>query len=1341
MYGMVVKRRRQRKMRRACVNVRRCALALLAGFVAVTFPADRLTGQNPPPDEPAGEVETLDRTVPGIRTGGDFDADRRLLNFVIEAGRTADRGDHARAVDALEQVLVRKPELMDVRPKWSTTAFPDQSWQGHQTLERTIWGMLHARPETLEFYRQRADGDALAELNDPERRSPGSAGEVVRRFFATSHGEPAASRLAHHLFDRGEYSSAARLLERVLTEIPETATSRGSLLLRLAACQARMGDAIAARETLDQAVNRADARLSRRSVALLERDLDRFAGRIAAEEPLEAWRIPLGNSSRTGRMADVPDVQSPDELTESFVVGFDARLTWKPGKFGTSRNTASQTESFESKLNVDAGDSEIRHIQSWREFGWRPTGGLLFDDGRIFFKGGERIYCCDADDGRLLWMGLRTSFPFDPLSFAYAQSGTTPPDERRPASIEEVQKFGDLVQSSMSTHNGVVYNLEGEFAGYDAAPRTVVATPTAQQVFGVRGVNLSALRREKRNHLAAYDVSTGRLRWRRAANDRNDDSVAAGFLGAPVERDGVLFVPVTNRGEIWVYALHATDGNTLWKRFVCGEPPAGCSPWTRISLAVDQGDVYIATGAGVVAALEAKTGRIHWAVRYDRTGIRDVPVNRSAPTAVAGRSLPGFECDLVIAAGRRLIVTPSDAKSLFALDRPTGRLLWNAPRTPFRETPAPDYCLGVLGDLVYVAGTNVVACYEVATGRLRWTETIPEATGRGLLTNEAIHTPVALENNEPAVLRLDPETGEELGRSRLVSSIAAPLGNLYSDGRRLLAVGGSRVYALAPLSQRLQELADRVDAGDVQAHIERMRLRHRQGDVAGAVDDVRSAYRALAESERRAEGERVLYEGLRRLNLARHEPALALELLTETVPRTGAAHEQKPPEPPSAQPTPTVRSGANAERDSLLLEALTSIAQEPSPAANSVEAILATAPLLNQRYLVSAAVRATLHAAKQRDAVTVQTALENNDEDVRIIGLAGIEGALGESAGDAFVALLQDGAEVVRLRAAVGAANHERREALATLLDLLNSRDPDVRRHSIDVLRQLTGEHFNFPPFGSPPERRFATASWRSWVAREGATTKLQIPLPELQLEYGRILYAVQSRGKVEEVDATGRVTWSQAVPGAFACVGLPDGGRIVSSVVSASRSIIEYDAAGKEVRQITGLPGTPYSIQKLPDGNLVVACYSSKTVVEYRPDDTVALTRKMQNNAAPTSAQRLKDDNMLVCDYSGKQVVEINRVGEVMRKFQNMGRVYAAERLPNGNTLIARNSPSAVIEVDPKDQIVWRFDNKLILYDVQRLPNGNTLIVDAARIAEIAYDGTVVRTIPAAGARRAHSY
>ena len=103
----------------------------------------------------------------------------------------------------------------------------------------------------------------------------------------------------------------------------------------------------------------------------------------------------------------------------------------------------------------------------------------------------------------------------------------------------------------------------------------------------------------------------------------------------------------------------------------------------------------------------------------------------------------------------------SDSDRILALDRRTGERIWESPRTsPFGSVA--NYCLGVNGRGLFVAGQNVVRRYDIPSGRLVQEKEFKEdSLGRGCVTDDAVYVPV-----KDSILKLDLELKQTAGAGR-----------------------------------------------------------------------------------------------------------------------------------------------------------------------------------------------------------------------------------------------------------------------------------------------------------------------------------------------------------------------------------------------------------------------------------------------------------------------------------------------------------------------------------------------------------------------------------------------
>ena len=1026
--------------------------------------------------------------------GTPLDIDRRLKQSISLAEDYLAEGKTADALELWQNVLVHTKNALTTHQDWSVQTFSKRKY----TIYRPITADIERRlaklsAADLRLYRQTYDADAellLKLKGEPDRLA--ALEEVVDHYFMSSLGDEAAYYLAMMRFDEGDYVGSARLMHKILTNYPESNISPKQLRYRLALACVRMRDFANARKYWDEyqklagdQVPELSRRTFRQELARAEKTPQALAGRSAA------WRMQFGGPARNLDMPALPQDSLGEQLSENWVVPFETLIQQTvPNSRSNTRTlvmaggrviqvarplgSRSQTSSTQRKTLVE----------EWRNNGWMPARQLYFDQGRLYVNGNGRVLCFDSNEGRMLWMGRRYQYETDPAIRYFAALGGNLNQGvgRLPTTIPEIRLFGDRLHPSMAIDDGTLYALEGQLLDWGAKPKGDV----------VQNNNVvMGLRRARKNWIAAYEARTGKLKWHREAGDPGKDeaeteTAPTGFLAAPVPFGDRLLVPVSNKGELWIYSLHKDTGQTDWKMFLWDEPLEGVSPWSAIGTAVEGADLYVATGMGLVFALDAATGKVHWATRYGRQGFRPNANRRIINPAVLASSVKhGWIEDVIIPHGNQLVVLPSDYDHIITLDRRTGNLLWDSPQVLFDGDPRANYCLGVSGQGLFVGGKNVVRKYDVPSGKLLWELSLGEesVSGQGALTPQAIYIP-----QRDAILKVDPDTGRRIGQTKVFTPTGEPVGNLFSDGRHLYGVGSQRVYALESLADRLRTLAKRIAQGDGHAQLTRMRIHLKQGNRLAAIDDLRVACRKIRQREGLLHSWVALYGGLEELDLPAQEPETALAMLVESH-RPAVAHEEEL----RAEISESNHSTLESQRANLIYSALQSIGAGKQTSA--LETVLAATFLCTTPQLETFAVRTVADLAAEEHRGLLESAMKSGTVSTR---LAAAEGLLKISPDDSQTIagdLLGDPADRVRLRGAIVLANQGDRKVLPTLGKLLESEDVNVRVHGASVLRALTKQNFRFTAYEKPEVRAEVVARWNHWIQTEGPTAQLTFPL------------------------------------------------------------------------------------------------------------------------------------------------------------------------------------------------------------------------------------------------------
>jgi len=297
--------------------------------------------------------------------------------------------------------------------------------------------------------------------------------------------------------------------------------------------------------------------------------------------------------------------------------------------------------------------------------------------------------------------------------------------------------------------------------------------------------------------IVALDRATGTALW----SSERSPGRPRGFrsyvpLGDPVAADGRLFfLQWASRGD-----AHHRDGRRL--SLVCFDPAARRVAWDRtITVAgrsadlerrlhraeprvavwgnrvtVHRGAVYGSSNSGIVARCDVRDGRIDWVHTYptERRPRRDGAPNRGAAPVIAGRVV---------------IFQPKDTDRIFALDRRSGRLVWENAWVPATQVE------GVVDGLLIVRVADGLAALETRTGRASWFRTLRTILpGRALLRGPSIDVATT-----SRLVRLDARTGRLLDSRELEISDETP---------RSVAIGERSVWVVTDRPSRPTEPAE-----------------------------------------------------------------------------------------------------------------------------------------------------------------------------------------------------------------------------------------------------------------------------------------------------------------------------------------------------------------------------------------------------------------------------------------------------------------------------------------------------------------------------------------------------
>ena len=789
-----------------------------------------------------------------VSGGATLDTDSEVDMLLDRARDYAQEGRYRDACVLWQHVLDQKPGLTDRQP--TTAAL--KGGAANTAVLRPVRDLVEMElaalpPEGLNEYRITADADARAALAAAQGdREMEGLSEVVRRFFMSSLGDDAAYRMACIQMDEWDFISARRLLDKIVTSHPDPSISRADLLLRLAVVNAKAGDGTGARKVLAELteLTKKDP-LPGDLLAVVQRVVDAGAAMLSAAGPVQGWPMALGAATRDGVMAGLPGkvVEGDSLWLDQPVLEFDFKVPELVGKnqvMGTPQQGAQ-------------GRQEI--VSRWEKGGWTPTSQVLLKEGKAFFKTHNELRWYDLSNRKLVETIAQPALKLDAGARIWAQNYYYGPQKpETPSSTEEIAMFGDRIAKSMSLIGDTLYHLEG---------RVFVGGPNARIMVWNNNKQTTLQMTER---LCAVDTSEegkgNRIKWRYPVDA--DSQTDMRFLAPPVPSGDRLLVPMLRNGELFLTAIDAASGKQLWNTLLCMPPNDDSSRWATVGVAVVGSEAYVATGYGVIMAVDAGAGNILWAARYKRS---EPSTQQNQMVMFGGRGkvdLPGWSEDFIIPRGDKLIVLPSDGDQVFCFSRISGKQLWSSPREK------ATYALGVLEDSLYVAGRNVVRRYGIHSGKLEREQAFKfDSHARGALTPQGIYLPTRGE-----IVRLDPKTMATVGKLRVATTSRDPIGNLFCDGQNLVAAGLDRVYALSDGDMKMKELSEAIAKSDTgPLRVERAFLYEVIGKRQAAVEDLRIAHKLLPAGKDRDEAARKLVIGL--LEIAKTSPENVIALYEE----------------------------------------------------------------------------------------------------------------------------------------------------------------------------------------------------------------------------------------------------------------------------------------------------------------------------------------------------------------------------------------------------------------------------------------------------------------------------
>lgn len=853
----------------------------------------------------AGGMQMKKAGVPGSKDGEgaamQFSAIRLIekpeYRRFIEVARDCIAGKEWNdAVTALQVILDNKEDFyVQVRDK-DVTGKEFLRWTSVKYEANNLLGSM--ADDGLDVYELRLGAKARVMLEEAKAKGDRELlGEVAQRYLHTRAGIEANDLLATYFLDRGQFFMAALRFERLLEIKPERTKISDLTMFKAALAFRRAGDV----KNSEAVWAKLEPRLRERGGMQMGDDMIAIAKlqQVLEEIPRPELFSPHDWAMIRGDQKNNAQAKGSPPLLDSTL--WKRRLLMDPDESGQVDKETSDKEAAAEK-RIDQAVNKVLSLSNVPVMpGFYPIAAnrLLiyrtYTDIRAVYLHDEderdsdgKIYKCKAGD--IKWK----STEFDGTLANILSNGKT---RGTLDSWLDTSYFPMAGFSSVLYENTSVGTLSSDHRYVYAVDD--LAVPPPGNVFQVNNPfmqpQVSQIPEPIRplvmqNSLWAFDLATGRAKWRLGDPLRSDDPFnGSHFLGVPISIGGKLYVlNEKNPGP--------TGDSEL--RLLCIDPnkivdarPHIVKPiqslgqvqqqfrvthdisrrTTTTHLAYGEGILVCPTNAGEVLGVDLTSRSLAWAYPYREQAPQTVNLpgvmmqpnrgfggpgmgNMGASATVANwKSAPP-----VIVEGK-VVFTAPDANSVHCLNLRDGTAVWKK-----RQMDGDLFLAGVHQGKVLIVGRSSIRALDLhKNGDMVWYQATGDMpSGQGVASKNVYYLP--LQKGE--ILAVDVETGQIKAHNRAKDSKAA-LGNLMFYEGAVIAQSPREIVAYPQLLSRLEgaHTALRTDPENPEKLVNRGELYLADGQVQNAVNDLKRALdkQPAAPLTKRAKG--TLYEALTQL--------------------------------------------------------------------------------------------------------------------------------------------------------------------------------------------------------------------------------------------------------------------------------------------------------------------------------------------------------------------------------------------------------------------------------------------------------------------------------------------
>lgn len=373
------------------------------------------------------------------------------------------------------------------------------------------------------------------------------------------------------------------------------------------------------------------------------------------------------------------------------------------------------------------------------------------------------------------------------------------------------------------------------------------------------------------NRLLAVGLKSGKRVWQAGGRGEKAGELAdAFFLGVPLPLGGKLYTLVEVSSELKLVCLNAADGRVSWTQKLASVR----DPLTRdvgrrvqsVNLGFGDGILVCPTNSGAILGVDLLTHSLIWAHPYHKTQAAAPPRNPRnwAMQPFVGSNLtPDWKASAPIVQDGRVVFTAPDGDTIRCLNLRDGSLVWEQGRK------GDMYLGGVYGGKVILVGQNNCRALSLASGQQLWNLDTGMPSGQGVAADKVYYLPLRSAVNDkeshPEVCAIDMEAGQIIAHTK--SRKREIPGNLIFYEGKVISQTVREVSAYPQLKVKLAEMNDLIakNPKDPVGLVERAELRRSDGELSGAVDDLRVALANSPSDAVKPKARQLLFESLTEL--------------------------------------------------------------------------------------------------------------------------------------------------------------------------------------------------------------------------------------------------------------------------------------------------------------------------------------------------------------------------------------------------------------------------------------------------------------------------------------------